>query len=610
MLQFGTSARCERRGGAPSHLSHIALACLALSGCGGDDSSVAAAAPSTGASAPPTVVLGKASCEALSSVAASTLPNPSTVISTAAYVVAAAASGSTPAVPDHCLIQGTINKRTGTDGQPYQISFELRMPTTWNSRFFMLGGGGTNGTLLAAYGSPGLNYSDTALQRGFAVVSTDGGHDVRVDNNPNALGAVSFGMDPQARLDHGYVSYDQTTQVGKALVTKYYGTPANKSYFVGCSEGGREAMMFTQRFPNYYDGVVAGDPGFQIPKVGIDGAWTSKAFAAIATTTDANGAALINKTFSDPDLLLVRNAVLAKCDALDGVADGLVANTAACQIVFDPQTAVLPSGKPLQCTGAKQADCLTSDQLVALKTALSAPVDSKGQPLYSDWPWDAGFGGIANGTYNQGWRSWWLGTYSSSANTAQRLNGASEQSWLIDWASPPIQVPLTGVAARILAFDFDVDAPKIFATSGAYTTSAAAFDIYNSTDLSAFKAHGGKLILFHGLSDAAFSANDTARWYQALNAKAGNSADAFARLYLVPGMNHCGGGPSTDSFDMLTPLVSWVEQGAPPESVTATATTPAFFNATSRTRPLCVYPKFSAYVGSGDINDGANFICR
>jgi feruloyl esterase len=313
-----------------------------------------------------------------------------------------------------------------------------------------------------------LNYADNALQRGFAVVSTDSGHNVAVDNNPNALGAVSFGMDPQARLDMGFNSYD---------------------------------------------------PGFHIPKLGIDGAWVSKAFAAIATSNDPNGAPLINKTFSDPDLLLLRQAVLERCDALDGVADGLVANSTACQAAFDPQTAVLPSGQPLQCPGAKTDSCLTSAQLVALKTALQAPVNGSGQPLYSDWPWDAGFGGIANGAYNQTWRSWWLGTYDSSVNTSQRLNGPSAQSWLIDWASPPIQVPVTGVASRILAFDFDVDAPKIFATSGIYTTSAADFDIYDSTDLSAFKAHGGKLI-------------------------------------------------------MLTPMVNWIEHGTPPASVPASATTP------------------------------------
>lgn len=593
-----------------SRAGWMVLAVVALGACrGGPAASVVPAAGPLDERLAISVA-NRASCEALGAVAASTLPNATTLITEAAYVPAAPAGGTAPAVPDHCLIRGNIGKRIGIDGQPYQISFELRMPTAWNKRFFMAGGGGSNGTLTPAYGKPGLNNPDTALQRGFAVIGTDGGHDAKVDNNPAALGAVSFGMDPQARLDMGYNAYDQTTQVGKALVTRYYGAAPSKSYFVGCSEGGREAMMFTQRFPDYYDGVVAGDPGYQIPKLGIAGAWTSKAFAAIATTTDANGAPLINKTFSDPDLLLLRNAVLAKCDALDGASDGLVANTAACQKVFDPQTALLASGKPLKCSAGKQDDCLSAGQIRAFETALRAPVNSAGKALYSDWPWDAGFGGIANGSYNQEWRSWWLGAYDAPGNTAQRLNGASAQSWLIDWATPPIQVPAAGVAARMLAFDFDADAAKIFAVGGPFTTSSASFDIVDSTDLSAFDAHGGKLILYHGLSDAAFSANDTVNWFEAMNAKMGSAGANLARLYLVPGMNHCGGGPSTDSFDMLAPLVAWVEQGKAPADVPAKATKPAYFNAASRTRPLCTYPKYSAYTGSGDVNDAANFVCR
>ena len=574
-----------------SRLTAALLATAVLAGCGGEDASPLAS---------------KEACEGLRSGTTGMIwPNSTTVVGTATWNLAEAASS----LPEHCEVAGSIAKRTGIDGYPYEIKFRLRMPADWNGRFFMEGGGGTNGSLSAATGSLGGGQTATALSRKFATIATDGGHDNAVNNNPNALGTVAFGMDPQARLDMGYNSYDQVTQAGKAAVAKFYGRGPDKSYFMGCSEGGREGMMLSQRFPQHYDGIVAGAPGYQLPKAGISGAWTTQSLAPAAVGTDADGAPLINKAFSDPDLHLLAQAILGRCDALDGLADGIVDNPLACQTAFDPSTATVPStGRPLQCAAAKAADCLTKVQVDSLKRAMSGPTDSAGNRLYNRWAWDPGMSGLNGSTYNQGWRSWWLGSYSSNSNSAQRVNGFSARSWLVDFATPPEPVPLSQVATRMMNFNFDVDAPKIFATSGLFTQSSMQWHGATSTDLAAFRGRGGKLMLYHGMSDAAFSALDTVSYYERLNA-AMPSAPDFARLFLVPGMGHCSGGPGTDQFDMLTPLVDWVEKGAAPNQVVATAGTPGYFGVASRSRPLCAFPAIARYKGTGDINDAANFSC-
>jgi hypothetical protein len=554
-------------------------------------------------------------CRGLASAASSVWPNPTTVLTTAVFNAAVPASTSAPAVPEHCEVVGFMNKRVGSDGKPYSIRFHLRMPTNWNGRFFMEGGGSSNGTLSDALGSL-LNFpSSNALARSFAVISTDSGHDNSIDSDPNAQGGEAFGADHQARLDFGYNSYDQVTQFGKAAVAMYYGKLPTRSYFMGCSEGGREAMMMSQRFPTYYNGIVAGDPGMQLPKLGIDGAWTSQTFAAIAPSADANGLPAIGRSFSDPDLMLVRNAILGKCDALDGLSDGSVDNFTACQASFDPATAVNPdTSQPLLCSGAKTDSCLTAGQIGALKRAFAPPVNSSGLSLYTSWPWDAGISGMSNGSYNEGWRMWWLGSYSATQSDAQRYTGASQGRWLAVYSTPPRFFAASrgnsAIGTRILQFNFDVDAPKIFATAPGYPQSSMQWDQTVSTDLRQFKANGGKLILFHGLSDAAFSANDTISWYTALTALDGDSTTDFSRLFLVPGMNHCKGGPATDRFDMLSPLVNWVENGVPPDSVPAAASTPSYFNAAARSRPLCPYPKMSHYSGSGDVDAAASFTCQ
>src|SRR5206468_2641316 len=241
-----------------------------------------------------------------------------------------------PLLAAHCRIQGRMNERVGVDNKPYYIGFELRLPAQWNGRFLYQGGGGNDGVIRPAIGpqaAPGY-----ALNRGFAVVTTDAGH-----QDPSA----NFGFDPVARVDNAYNAHDRVAVTAKEIIRRWYGQPAAHSYFIGCSGGGRQGMMFTQRFPNYFDGVIAMAPAMRVSKgATIAAAWDTQQLAAIAPA-GTDGKPVLSQALTDGDLGLVRNAILKSCDAQDGLADGLVSNPAACK--FDVRS--------LQCRGAKAADC-------------------------------------------------------------------------------------------------------------------------------------------------------------------------------------------------------------------------------------------------------------
>jgi feruloyl esterase len=490
----------------------------------------------------------------------------------------------------HCEIIGKINPRTGVDGKPYAIGFHLRLPDSWNERFYFQGGGGTDGNLGDALGN-------SSLSNGYAVVSTDAGHDNTINSDPNAGGTAAFGVDPQARIDYGYNAVDQVTQTAKTLIHDYYGRSIEYSYFVGCSNGGRQGMVASQRFPRYFDGIVSGAPGFDLPRAAVAEAWNEQVLAPLATSLSTNGQPYLVDTFSDGDLILAANAILAACDDLDGLVDGIVDNHAACT-----SRKVYPHLNAIQCVGAKTPDCLSAGQIEALKLIYAGPENSRGKPLYTDWQWDPGISGFTS------LRLWSLGfPVGAPVNTALNLTlgGGSLPHVFV---TPPDVTPLTGLEAYIFNFNFDTDAPKIFKTSGIYTESSMEFMTARSTNLSRFKKHGGKMILYHGNSDGVFSPHDTISWYNAMDRRMPGKAQKFARLFLVPGMGHCGGGPGTTSFDAFTPLVNWVEHGIAPDGIVATA--PLGTPWPGRTRPLCPYPKQARYIGSGDINDAANFRCE
>ena len=436
-----------------------------------------------------------------------------------------------------------------------------------------------------------------ALSMGYAVVSTDAGHDNTINFDPNAGGTAAFGVDPQARIDYGYNAVDQVTQTAKTLIHDYYGRKIEYSYFVGCSNGGRQGMVASQRFPTYFDGIVAGAPGFDLPRAAVAEAWNEQALAPLATSVSTNGQPYLVDTFSDADLALAANAILAACDDLDGLVDGIVDNYAACK-----NRQVYPQLEAIRCAGAKTASCLSADQIEALKLIYAGPENSRGKALYTDWQWDPGISGFTS------LRLWSLGyLVGAPVNTALNLTlgGGSLPHVFV---TPPDVTPLADLEAYIFGFNFDTDAPKIFQTSGIYTQSSMQFMTALKTDLRPFKRHGGKMILYHGNSDGVFSPHDTINWYKAMDERMPGKAQSFARLFLVPGMGHCGGGPGTTVLDAFTPLVNWVEYGIAPDSIVATA--PPGTPWPGRIRPLCPYPKQARYIGSGDINNAANFRCE
>lgn len=472
----------------------------------------------------------------------------------------------------HCVVTGSIDPRTGVDGKPYAIGFELSLPDDWNGRFLYLGGGGNDGTLRDTSLSSSISIgTPSPLGRGYAVVSTNAGHEGT---------SASFGADPQARIDHAYNAHDKTAQAAKALIAWRYGQPAHHSYFSGCSGGGRQGMMFSQRFPDYFDGITAGAPAMRVSSgATIAAMWNNRKFTDIAPT-GGDGRPVLSQAFSNSDLNLVADGVLAACDAGDGAVDGLVQNTKACR--FDPAV--------LQCAGAKNDSCISAAQVNALKDVFGGPRDSTGKALYVTQPWDPGI-------RDAGWRAWALGT-STTSTPNSRYNVLMVDALVNEFFTPP------DPDFNPLAFNFDTDPARMQAFS-------AVYDTYRDDQLTAFRARGGKLMFIHGMADPIFSADEVVEYYERLAANHGGIAatQSFARTFLVPGMAHCSGGPATDTTDSLQAMVDWVEKGVAPDTLAARASaTNAYFP--NRTRPLCPYPKFAKYKGSGSIEDAANFSCE
>lgn len=537
-----------------------ALTQLAV-GCndGGSDGASPAPAP-----APPAETALGRDCGALAAL------TPAGTTLTATAVAAGTVVGGN-AQPAHCVLRGRMNERTGADGLPYYIGYELRLPQVWNGRFMFQGGGGNDGVIRDALGSlagggsiAGLKTG--ALAQGFAVVSTDGGHQGT---------SASFGLDPQARIDHAYNAYDVVTVAAKNLIAQAYGRKPDHSYFVGCSGGGRQALLFPQRFPDHFDGVAANAPAIKVAReASIASVWSLVTHSALAP--------VLSQAYSNADLKLVADAVVQRCDTLDGAADGLIhANPAACG--FDPAV--------LQCPGAKADGCLSAPQVAALKKDFAGPKNAAGQPLYASWPWDAGIAGAD-------WRNWRLGTSTTAVPNARDATLIAADAMRYEFFTPP------DPAFDYMAFNFETDPARLDAYAAIYNTT--------STDVAAFRNRGGKMLLVHGVSDPIFSANDSIDYYQRLQAAQGGAeaTRGFARLYLVPGMNHCSnsGGPATDLYDALTPLVNWVEKGEAPDRIVASAgpATPW----PGRTRPLCPYPQQAHYDGAGSIESAASFSCR
>jgi feruloyl esterase len=549
-----------------------------LSACGGG-----------GDSTPPLPQLSAATGATLASCTdlVTRLSFANTIITAASAVPAGALTVGGSPVPAHCQVTGKMNPRTSAvDGNIYAIGFEMRLPNAWNGRFFYQANGGIDGSVVTATGAVnGGNGLTSALSMGFAVISSDAGH--------LASQGPFFGIDPQARLDYGYQAASTLTPMAKAAIKTAYGKGPDRSYFGGCSNGGRHTMVAAAREPDQYDGYLVGDPGFRLPLAAIANIAAAQGYASVATN-----ASDISTGFTTAERTLVSNAVLAKCDALDGSADGLVQDTKACQAAFDLNRDV-PT-----CTAARDGTCLSAAQKVVVARRFAGETTGSGNVFYSTWPYDAGLG--------SGNTAFW--------NFTSPIALDSGAVGLI-WEVPPENPATFNGPAFALSANVDTMLAKIQATNATYTESALSFMTPpDPSRLGALKSRGAKMMVYHGTSDPIFSSDDTTAWYESLRTANGGDASNFARFYRVPGMTHCSGGPTLDQFDMLTPLVAWVENGIAPDSVVSSARgpgnaggvnpdVPAGWSAT-RTRPLCAYPKVARYNGSGSIELAASFTCQ
>lgn len=458
------------------------------------------------------------------------------------------------AIPPYCRAEGVIDQRVGFDNKPYAIGFAIALPDNWNGRFLFQGGGGLNGSIIPPLGGQAAGESP-ALARGFAVVSTDTGH-------RGAVFDAAFMKDQLADLDFAYIAVGRVAVISKEIIAQYYGQEAKHSYYDGCSTGGREGMLMSQRYPTYFDGVVVGDPAMRTGYSNIGLTYARNAFAQIAPK-DASGKPEPAKDFSSSDKKLLADAIMKSCDEKDGLKDGMIFNVKACE--FDAAV--------LKCKGAKTDSCLTDQQVGALQKAFSGPKDSHGNEVYARFPWDTGYILSAG--------SGPFAVFSSFLPT--------EGPSMIAAVQPPANLTVDQMVGGVEA------------NEGQTLTDTTW------TNLSTFSGHGGKLIFYHGTSDPVFSPFDTLAYYERMAKNNGglDQVENWSRFFFVPGMNHCAGGPATlDSFDALGAVVDWVEKGTAPDSITATGK-----DFPGRSRPLCAYPKHAQYKGQGDPQDAGNFEC-
>ena len=445
----------------------------------------------------------------------------------------------------YCRADGVMDARTGAEGKSYAIRFAVALPDNWNGRFLFQGGGALNGSVSNPLGRQSAG-AVPALSRGYAIVTTDTGHQ-------GAAFDASFFRDQEASLNFSYKAIGKVAPVAKAIVTQYYGKPPHHTYFDGCSTGGREAMMMTQRYPDYFDGVISAAPAMRTGFSNLGDRWAAVTFHKISPR-DPDGK-LTRGAFSDADKKVILKGLLDACDGLDGVKDGMIFNPQACR--FDPNVLV--------CSQSKTDGCITADQAAAMEKAFAGPKDSKGNQVYPGFFYDTGNG------------------------ATQGIPG------LLTYSQSPF--------LQNIGDDIDLDA----LAAAVRADARAAVTDTRWTNLSTFFGHNGKLIFYHGASDPWFSAKDTLDYYQKMAADNGGleQVQSMSRFFLVPGMGHCNGGEATlDSFDMLSAITDWVEKGAAPDFVMATGK-----SFPGRSRPLCAYPKHAQYAGQGNSEDGKNFRC-
>jgi hypothetical protein len=458
---------------------------------------------------------------------------------TEAVAVPAAATGAVRVA--HCRVAGVIGK---------EIKFALLLPDDWNRKFVMGGGGGFVYQI--------DNQARAVVNAGYATVGTDTGHQAA------AVTDASWALNNAERqVNFGYLGVHRTAEVAKAIVSHYYRSRAARSYFSGCSNGGRQALMEAQRFPDDFDGIVAGAPAYDFTAIGAQ--FIKDIRSAFPDPRN------IAEPISIATLKAVETQVVEKCDALDGVKDGLIDDPRACNVDVAALTGV------------------TDTQRAMLKAIYGETKNTDGV-IYPAQP----FGGEGEPA---GWQAWITGV-NPLTMTAQK--------------SPSLRYGFGTEMFKYLVFNdpsFDYTRYDL-STYRKDTTFAATF--LNATDpnLDAFKTRGGKLLLWHGWSDPALTALASVKYYDQVQARDPNVRDYF-RMFMMPGVLHCAGGPGPDTVDWAAAIDEWVEQGKAPDRLIAQKRAGVGAAATvARTRPLCAYPQRAVYTGTGSIDQAENFVCK
>jgi feruloyl esterase len=476
-----------------------------------------------------------------------------------------------PATPPFCRLLGHIDP---TDPKAPPIRFQLNLPLRWNGRSVQYGGGGFNGVLITGLALPPAAPFDSAspLARGFATYGTDSGHETRPGEPPQL-----FAANEEAFVNFAHASYKKVRDAAVLLIERAYGAKPDKMYFVGSSEGGREGLTMAQRYPDAFDGIFA-----RVPVINWVGLQLAGTRAGLATMGDG--------WIRPPQVKLVHEAVLAACDAQDGVADALVEDAVGCKARFDPS-------KLLCADGAGGDTCLSEAQVSAIRT-LQAPYQfsftlANGVSEYPGW----GVSGEGTKAYGPtgGWSAWWLGA-APPALPPQPSNGIA---WVYGAGG------IAHIFARDPNFDVRKYRPEDFAER---VREVSALMDSTNPDLGAFKSRGGKLIMLENMSDYAQSPYAGIGYFREVQKRMGEAAVAdFMRLYTAPGVDHVGsGGPS--NVDMLSVLVDWVEQGRAPGDLTVVEQQPALPILVDRALPLCRWPAWPHYK-AGDPRSAASFAC-
>ena len=439
-------------------------------------------------------------------------------------------------LPAFCRVAATL--RPSNDSE-IKIEVWLPSPEVWNGKFMAVGNGGQAGEIY--YHKMGL-----PLTLGYAVASTDTGHEGKGDDGSYALGH------PEKVIDFGYRAVHEMVMKSKAIITEYYSRSARFSYWNGCSTGGRQGIEDLQRYPSDFDGVIAGAPAIN-PRSAAQIMWVAQAVHKdVASFIPASKFPVIQK------------AVLKACDINDGVNDG---------VLEDPRSCKFDAGAIL-CKGADGPDCLTTSQVETVRKIYSPAINPRSKEQI--------FPGFEPG---------------------------SEKGWGFAASAQPPQLTLTGLKNRVFkdpnwdykTFDIDSDVARIDRESQAVN----AMD----PNLGPFFSHGGKLLQYHGWNDTLIAPENSVNYYTSVADTLGgaNRVNDSYRLFMVPGMAHCRGGDGTDRFDVISAMEQWVEKRKAPESIIASRYAD---DKPDRTRPLCPFPQVAAYKGSGSTDDAASFVCK